>query len=147
MENRAGAQRPLAYIIAPPGRLRESLLVLLRASEEIVVSGWADDGPTGLAALAGRPPCLVLIDAGLGDGGAWEVLARLQRRQPPFPCLLLARTREQAQRAHAGGAAAVLQAGLSGEAFHKALQSINLALLTQGPMAGPSVDETSPGAA
>ena len=86
------SQRVSALIIAPPGRLRDSLRVLLRASGRIGRVEEADDARFALGAIAERPPGLVVLDAGLGEADALELLGQIKTHiflpNPTWPATL-----------------------------------------------------------
>jgi DNA-binding NarL/FixJ family response regulator len=118
------SQRVSALIIAPPGRLRGSLLVLLRASGRIGRVEEADDAHFGLQSTAARPPGLVLLDVDLGEDDAWGVLQRLKTDWPQLPCLVLVNNLNQEPMARAAGAYSVLQAGFATETFFSAIDHL-----------------------
>ena len=112
------------FIIAPPGPWRESLLVLLQASSNVVVAGQADDGSADRLWLAAHIPAAVLLDADLPGDEAWEVLRRLKRQQPSIYCLVLVHDFHQERQAQVDGADQVLLAGFSAEALFAAIEKI-----------------------
>ena len=71
-----------ALIIAAPGRLRDSLRVMLSAKGEIARNQLADDGKAALLELEKNRPSFVLLDASLPGGEAWRVLSELKQRWP-----------------------------------------------------------------
>jgi DNA-binding NarL/FixJ family response regulator len=111
-------------IIAPPGRLRDSLRVLLRASGRIARVEEADDARLGLQRIAERRPGLVLLDADLGEDDARGVVQQIKTQQPRLPCLILVHNLDQEPRAQAAGANAVLQAGFATETFFSTIERI-----------------------
>jgi DNA-binding NarL/FixJ family response regulator len=113
-----------ALIIAPPGRLRDSLRVLLRASGRIAHVEEADDARVGLQSIVARPPGLVLLDAGLGEEDALAVLGQIKTQWPQLPCLLLVNNLDQEPMARAAGADSVLQPGFATETFFSTIQRI-----------------------
>lgn len=117
-------------IIAPAGRLRDSLRVLLRASNHVTQVAQADDLPAGLRLLAELGPKLVVLDAAICDGTLEPVVRQLKARHPRLPCTVLTHTFDQERQAHIGGADGILQAGASAEAFlatiDSALQKLQL---------------------
>jgi DNA-binding NarL/FixJ family response regulator len=112
-----------ALIIAPPGRLRDSLRVLLRASGRIAHVEEADDAGFGLQSIVARPPGLVLLDAG-PEEDTWGGLRQLKTQWPQLPCLVLVHNLDQEPSARAAGADAVLQPGFSTETFFSAVRRI-----------------------
>ena len=115
-----------ALIIAPPGRLRDSLRVLLRASGRIARVEEADDARLGLQSIAERPPGLVVLDAGLCEEDALAVLGQIKTQWPQAPCLVLVNNLDKEPMARAAGADSVLQAGFATETFFSAIQRILL---------------------
>ena len=113
-----------ALIIAPPGRLRDSLQVLLQAGNELALAGQADDARSGLRMIAEHRPTLVLLDTRLPDDDAWQVLAHLKRNYPQIRCFVLAHNFKQERRARETGADAIFLAGFSAETFFEAIESI-----------------------
>lgn len=118
------SQRVSALIIAPPGRLRDSLRVLLRASGRIARVEETDDAHFVSQSITERPPGLVLLDANLGDDETRRVLQQLKTQWPRLPCLVLVRNLEQEHMARAAGADGVLQAGFATETFFSTLERI-----------------------
>ncbi|CAG0993293.1 hypothetical protein PLCT2_02596 [Planctomycetaceae bacterium] len=106
-----------ALIIAPPGRLRESLRVLVRAVNWIAQIELADDGPAGLRLIADYSPALVLLDTLLPEEQVWETLRQIKLKRATVRCVVLAQTRAQEQQAQVAGADGVLLNGFSSEAF------------------------------
>jgi DNA-binding NarL/FixJ family response regulator len=113
-----------ALIIAPPGRLRDSLQVLLQAGNKITLAGQADDARSGLQLVAEYRPALVLLDTYLPGDDAWQILEHLKRNYPQIDCFVLAHSFDQERRAQEAGADAVFLAGFSAETFFEALKSI-----------------------
>ncbi|MBN1995069.1 MAG: response regulator transcription factor [Anaerolineae bacterium] len=113
-----------ALIIAPPGRLRDSLQVLLQAGNEITLAGQADNARSGLQLVAESCPALVLLDTHLPGDDAWQVLENLKRNYPQIRCFVLAHKFDQERRAQEAGADAVFLAGFSAEIFFEAIKSI-----------------------
>lgn len=107
-----------ALIIAPRGRLRDSLGVLVRARDEISVVRESDDPAEGLVAIAERPPTIVLLDINEPDEQAWSILRQVKVTWPQICCCVVAHSLIQEQQARAAGADAVLQAGFSAEALN-----------------------------
>lgn len=112
-------------IIAPAGRLRDSLRVLLRASNRVAHVVQADDLPAGLRMTAELFPTLVLLDADMPGDGAAHAVQQIKAHRLTLPCVVLAHTSEQEHRARAAGADGVLQAGASAEAFFAIIESVS----------------------
>ena len=115
------ADLQLALIIAPPGRLRDSLRVLLRASERVTRIAMADDGRSGLRQIAALNPGLVVIDADLPEDEAWHIAPIMGRSTSECGCLIITHNPQQAHRAHQIGVAAILADDFSTAAFLQAV--------------------------
>ncbi len=120
-----------ALIIAPPGRLRESLRVLARAVNWIVLIEQADDGPAGLRQIADHSPALVLLDTHLPDDQAWETLRQIKHKWTHVRCVVLTHAHDQEQRARLAGADGVLPSGFPAEAFFNLIDEMLLHLEPQ----------------
>jgi DNA-binding NarL/FixJ family response regulator len=110
-------------IIMPPGRWRDSLLVLLRAIDRICIVGVVDDGWVGWEYVETQAPAAVLLDGGLPEAQVAWLLEHLSNCRPAPRCLVLAHTREQASLAISAGAH-VLEAGFSAESLFLALDTL-----------------------
>jgi DNA-binding NarL/FixJ family response regulator len=117
-------QRVWAVIIAAPGRLRDSLRVLLRATGRLSLVEQADDARFGLQSIAARPPGLVLLDADVGEDAAWGLLRQLKTQWSWLPCLVLVHNLDQEHMAWVAGADAVLQAGFATETFFRTIEDL-----------------------
>lgn len=113
-----------ALIIAPPGRWRDSLRVLLQAGGQITRVDLVEGDGAGPPPMAGEPPTFVFVDAGLADGDGWWVLEQLRFDWPCTHCIVLAHTIAQERQAHLAGADAVLQVGFSGEALYATIRTL-----------------------
>ena len=118
------SQHASALIIAPPGRLRDSLRVLLRATGRIARLEEAHDARSGLQSIAARAHALVLLDADLGDDDTRRVLGQLETQWPQLPYLVLVHTLDQEHMARAAGAGTVLQAGFATETFFSTIERL-----------------------
>lgn len=110
-----------ALIIAPRGRLRDSLGVLLRARDEINVVRESDDAAEGLVEIAERPPTMVLLDVTVADEQAWRQLRQLKTTWPLIPCGVVVHTTEHERQARLAGADATLRAGFSAETLNRTI--------------------------
>ena len=100
-------------IIAPPGRLRDSIFVLLKSEKEFTLLGPADDAPAGLRMITAQNPSVVIVDANLPDGAAWDFLPKLKNLASPPHCLVLVHTTDQQQQAQTASADATLLTGFT----------------------------------
>ena len=98
-------------VVAKPGRLRDSLQVLLQLMPQLKVAGIASHSFLAMPMLARYHPALVLLDADLPDDQAWILLRQMQLAQPQARCLFLANSIEQQRAAGAAGASATLLKG------------------------------------
>ncbi len=102
-------------IIAPPGRLRNSLRVLLYAAGVAQVSE-ADAFHAGLRALTQAKPDLVVLDPGASMAEVTSMIQQL-RQAGAAGCLVWAPTVKQARLARQAGIGVSLLPGLSAEAL------------------------------
>lgn len=105
-------------LLQPPGRLRDSLLVLLRASP-VVGEVWLWDG--GETAVSPLPTAadLLILDARAPD--AWSVWRQLQRSTAPPPCCALVHSSLEKETARRRGVDAILRAGYTADALFTTL--------------------------
>jgi len=96
-------------IVAPAGRVRDSLRVLLKSTRPLIRIDWAEE----IDRLADIPPTLVLLDATLPNDRAWQALEHIQQHYPQHRCLILAHSSEHQKRAQAAGAQAIRLEGLT----------------------------------
>jgi DNA-binding NarL/FixJ family response regulator len=106
-------------IIAPPGRLRDSLRVLLRSANVTWILE-ADTFQAGLSALAQAQPTLVVLDPGGPMGDVARMLRQL-KQNGHRRCLVWARNAEQERQARQAGADETLAPGLSTAALRAIL--------------------------
>lgn len=102
-------------IIAPPGRLRNSLRVLLYAAGVAQVSE-ADTFAAGLAALTRTRSELVVLDPGALMAEVTPMIRQL-RQAGAAGCLVWTPTAEQSRLARQAGIGVTLLPGLSAEAL------------------------------
>ncbi len=112
-------------IIAPPGRMRDSWHVLLRATDVLTTVFHADNGAEGLQIVAQHPRAWVLLDSGLEDD-AWQALVQLQRAWPQARCLVVVHRAAHAQKAAALGAHGIIPGDCSLEELEAALQKLQV---------------------
>lgn len=114
----------MILLIAPPGRYRDSLRVLLSAAGWIPGAGVADNVEMGMAMIANNAPDLVLLDAGLPDGEAWVALENIKNNFPEIRCLVLTHTKQDFITAQLQGADDILPDGFSSQLLFDALQRL-----------------------
>jgi DNA-binding NarL/FixJ family response regulator len=114
--------RILICVAAPPGRLRDSLRVMLRMNTAVTLVGEADTALAGLDMARELHPDFILIDDSLPEEEAWHLLAQTQRITPPINCCVFVHSYTEEIRARSAAADIVLQAGFSTDAFWKAIR-------------------------
>lgn len=97
--------------MAKPGRLRDALYALLKATSQQELIGQADDGPAALKMVVEHDPTLVLLDPHWPDDEVKATLGQIKAQQPQTRCLVLANTVEQQHVAKSAGADAVVLKG------------------------------------
>jgi DNA-binding NarL/FixJ family response regulator len=110
-EREMGSQRS-ALIIARSGRLRESLLVLLRAIPQIARIYRAEDVPAALSLSLRYDPVLVLCDYDLSQDGTSTMLRQIKTRWPQARCVALVKGERERVRAQAAGVDVALIKGV-----------------------------------
>jgi DNA-binding NarL/FixJ family response regulator len=101
-----------ALIIARSERLRESLLVLLRAIPQIAHIYQAEDVPTALSLSLGCDPVLVLCDYDLSQDGMSTMLRQIKAKWPQARCVALVEGERERARAQAAGVDVALIKGV-----------------------------------
>jgi len=99
----------LLLVIARPGQLRDSLLVLLKAVPRIGRVEQADDVASALAMSHELCPALVLVEC---DGPGDEILSPIKAAWPQARCVALADSEQACRDAESAGADAVLVKGV-----------------------------------
>ena len=119
------AQLASVLLIAPPGRLRDSLCVLLRASAQIerieLDNGEAANWTGAASPGAVTPPDLIVLDAEALDDRAWP---SLRRRWPGCACIVVAHTASQEHLARQAGARHVLSTGFSAQDLSQMIETL-----------------------
>jgi DNA-binding NarL/FixJ family response regulator len=96
-------------IVAPAGRVRDSLRVLLKSTRPLIHIEWAEE----INRLAATPPTLVLLDASLPNDQAWQALDHIRLHYPQHRCLILAHSSDHQKQAQAAGAQVIRLEGLT----------------------------------
>lgn len=111
-------------IIAPPGRQRDGLRVLLQASAKIALVGEADDLASGAQVIAERAPALVILQSGKDNGTFQAELRQLKIQCPNIHFAVVVPDYRQAEQARAAGADAVLMEGFTSETMFAAIDQM-----------------------
>ena len=96
-------------IVAPAGRVRDSLRVLLKSTRPLIHIDWAEE----IDRLAATPPTLVLLDATLPNDQAWLALDHIRLHYPQHRCVILAHSSDHQKQAQAAGAQVIRLEGLT----------------------------------
>ena len=95
-------------IVSRPGIMQQSLRASLAACPSVVVVASLGDGLSALNYAAAHRPALLVVDCSLLDDEVEALVAGVKLQQLPTRCLVLTRSHQQAVRALACGAGAVL---------------------------------------
>ncbi len=98
-------------IVARPGRLRDGLRALLRATPGLELVGQADNRASALGLLRACHPALVLLDSNLPVDEVEAILRQTKTQYPHARCIVLANDGQQQGAARGAGADSVLLAG------------------------------------
>jgi DNA-binding NarL/FixJ family response regulator len=110
-------------IVSDAGRLRDSLRVLLKSCYPLAIIVEAETSLAALQLLAGSSRTLVLVDAALSDGQAWQALNQIGKRLPQAQCVVLTHSFEHQKQAGSAGAVAVELDGLTAEYLSAAVEA------------------------
>jgi DNA-binding NarL/FixJ family response regulator len=102
-------------VIAPPGRQRDGLRVLLRADNKIALVAEADDLASGAQVIAQRAPALVVLQDGNDNEAVWIELRQLKTQFSDVHFAVVVPNHHQAELARAAGADAALMEGFTSE--------------------------------
>lgn len=100
-------------VAAKPGRLRDSLLLLLATVPQVAEVDQVDDTPSLIHHIRQRPPDLILMDMDLDHNGSLETLHALKAEAPLIPCLVIISNARQLRMARNAGADGMLLRGFS----------------------------------
>ena len=117
-------------VAARPGRMRDSLKLLLKTIPGIEIVGQADNTSLALRMIAERRPALVLVDTNLPDDGVLTVLRQIKARESQTRCLVLADNGQKQADVAAAGADAVLRKGFPAEELFDTVERL-LSTLSQ----------------
>ena len=110
-------------IVSDAGRLRDSLRVLLKSCYPLAIIVEAETSLTALQLLGGSPRSLVLVDAALPDGQAWQVLDQIGKRFSQAQCVVLTHSLEHQKQAESAGVVAVELDGFTAENLSAAVEA------------------------
>jgi DNA-binding NarL/FixJ family response regulator len=116
--------RRRALIVARRSPLREGLSRLINSISGIEIAGETGDISRALKMIDERQPDLVLIDADLPGGAAWEALQRAKRAWPETRYVMLADHCHQGQAVRENYADAVLQKGMPAATLVQAIEAL-----------------------
>lgn len=114
-----------ALIIAPPGRLRISLFVLIHACQKIEEIQQVETITAGWQIMDEKQQDLVFLDTQFQGEGIWSLLAHIQEEHPQTHCCVFAQSSTQRQRAQAAGADASLLFGFSATDFFNVIEAFS----------------------
>jgi len=103
--------RVSTLLLAKPGALRDSLVVLLMSLPQVATVKLADNAASALSMVETHRPALVLLDLGLSGGQSWNLLRQIRRRWPHIQCVVLVDNVQHLQQAEAEGATKALLKG------------------------------------
>ena len=111
-------------VIAPPGRQRDGLRVLLRADNKIALVGEADDLASGAQVIAQCAPALVVLQSGNDGDAVWTKLRQLKTQFANVLFVVVVTNCHQEELARAAGADAALVEGFTSETMFAAIDQM-----------------------
>ena len=111
-------------IVARPGRMRDGLRALLRATPRLELVGQADSSSSALTMVRDSQPSLILLDCNLPGDEVQSVLEQMKLRSPATRCVVLAKDAQQQWVAKAAGADSVLLAGFPVTKFFAVIEEL-----------------------
>ena len=123
-------------VVTPPGRWRDGLQAVVRASHLVGVVDEADDTQSALAMIAAHPPALVLLDTDLPDGRCREILMQIRNKWPHVLIVLLVNNSRERSAAVRAGADAALVRDITTSTFGQLLADL-ASLGSACPQVGP----------
>jgi DNA-binding NarL/FixJ family response regulator len=119
------AEHDISVLIAArPGRMRDSLLAVLKSVPRVSVVGQADCGASALSMIAVSRPALALLDTNLPDGEVTAVLEQIKTLEPRCRCLVLADEMRQLRDAVSAGADAALLKGFPAARLFEVIENL-----------------------
>ena len=114
------------FIVAKPGRLRDSLRAMLRTASYLKIVGQADDTTTAISPLSQFQPDLLLVGTNLSAASVTQLVLATKSCSPHTRCMVLVDNLEQMWQATAAGADSVLLAGFPSTTFFSAIDGLRL---------------------
>lgn len=114
------------FIVAKPGRLRDSLKAMLRTAPYLRIVGQADDTISAIPPLAQFQPDLLLVGTNFSATGVTQLVLAAKSRSPHTRCMVLVDNLEQMWQTTAAGADSVLLAGFPSTTFFSAIEALRL---------------------
>jgi DNA-binding NarL/FixJ family response regulator len=113
-----------ALIVAHPGRIRDGLRTLLRATPRIETVFQADDGPSALKIITEHHPALVLLDSKLANNDIQSVARYIKTESPQTRCIILVDHARQQWMAKVADADSVLPIGCPAGEFFATVEGV-----------------------
>lgn len=113
-----------ALIVANPGRIRDGLRTLLRATPRIKTVFQADDGPSALEIITEYHPALVLLDSKLANNDIQSVSRHIRTESPQTRCIILVDHARQQWMAKVADADSVLPIGCPAGEFFATVEGV-----------------------
>jgi DNA-binding NarL/FixJ family response regulator len=120
-----------ALIVTRSVKLRESLLVLLRAIPRAGAIHQAEDGPSALGMGLGAQSALVLLDCTLPDEELPVTLGQMKAAWPQARYIVFLDDEDDRQRAEEAGADVVLVKGVRAATVLETIESLLLGKLDE----------------
>jgi DNA-binding NarL/FixJ family response regulator len=114
------------FIVAKPGRLRDSLKAMLRTASYLNIVGQADDAVAAIPCLAQFKPDLLLIGTNLPAASVTQLVVSTKGFSPHTRCMVLVDNLDQMWQATVAGADSVLLAGFPSTTFFSAIEGLRL---------------------
>ncbi len=114
------------FIVAKPGRLRDSLKAMLRTVPYLRIVGQADDDSAALPRLAQLQPDLLLVGSNLPAASVTLLVLAAKSSSPGSRSLVMVDNLEHMWQAKTAGADSVLLAGFPSTTFFSTIDGLLL---------------------
>ncbi len=117
---------PTTLLIAYPKPLIRAGLKAMLAGSSVKIVGEASDAPSTLTLARKHKPAVVLLDAAIPDGDAFDLVTKLTKTLPATKCVLLTAHDNPTYmaRAHAAGAADCLLKNVTRKELVTAIENV-----------------------